>query len=101
MKDAARLLASSSSTCFLARAWRSLHVNFLPAVGCDLIWDSSSWACACLAANGLTNFFGCNLMGVYAVPTGPILSSSSGFEGAAGAAAGADGTYRGVDYCGM
>ena len=30
---------------------------------------------------GLTSFLGCSLMGVYAVPAGPILSSSDGFVG--------------------
>lgn len=50
-----------------------------------------SEACfASLAANGLTSFFGCSLMGVYAVPTGPILSSSAGFVGTFDAGAGAD-----------
>lgn len=31
LNEAARLLFSSSSACFLANAWRSLQVNFFPA----------------------------------------------------------------------
>lgn len=91
--------ASSSSCCFFASAWRSLQVSFFaPPPNWGFGACDSSCACACCAAKGFTSFLGCNLIGVYAVPTGPILSSSAGFVGTVddGTGAGAAGVKRGA-----
>ena len=86
---AARLLASSSSCCFFACACRSLHVS-LPGArlegagggGADLASSSN-------LANGFLSFLGAGrCTGVYAVPTGAMRSSGSGFVGAVAEATG-------------
>ena len=89
--------ASSSSCCFFASAWRSLQVSFfVPPAGEALGAAASDWPLASMAAKGLTSFLGWSLMGVYAVPTGPILSSSAGLVGTFDAATGggAEGVNR-------
>ena len=53
---ALRLLASSSSTCFLAKAWRSDQVSFLPLLGVEGLGVDD--CCCSIAANGFFNFFG-------------------------------------------
>ena len=91
--------ASSSSCCFFASAWRSLQVSFFAPPAGEALGAAASdwfWFLASMAAKGLTSFLGCSLMGVYAVPTGPILSSSAGLVGTFDAATGggAEGANR-------
>ena len=77
-KEAVRLLASSSSACFLARACLSLHVNFFgpPTLTLDLRAGAAAAGCCSNAANGFLSLLGAGSeTGVYADPTG--FSSSS------------------------
>ncbi len=59
-KEAPRLLASSSSACFFARACLSLHVNFFgpPALTLDLRGGAVFCCCCSSAANGFLSFLG-------------------------------------------
>ena len=50
--------------------------------GLDGVGAACAAHSASRAANGLFSRLGCSLMGVYAVPTGPMRSSSAGFVGA-------------------
>lgn len=79
-EDALRLLASSSSACFLASACLSLQVNFLPEDEGD--GDIVCSFCCSNWAKGFFNFFGAARdTGVYELFNGSILSSSAGFVG--------------------
>jgi hypothetical protein len=59
-KEAPRLLASSSSACFFARACLSLHVNFFgpPALTLDLRGGAVFCCCCSNAENGFLSFLG-------------------------------------------
>lgn len=70
LKVAARLLASSSSACFLACACRSLQVNFFGPPAADAReGEGEDWFCCSNCANRFVSFLGAGReIGVYAVP---------------------------------
>jgi hypothetical protein len=83
INDAARLLASSSSACFFARACRSDQVSFLGTPEGPSVGENRCETFCSIVANGFFNLLGGGrLTGVQALLFGSILSSSAGLVGA-------------------